>query len=82
MVLLLLNDMFFSNLSKVTYSLAAKIKITQLPKKYTITIIYNGISLKNTVTVKQVLIASKITIKKKTFKKSKKIKKYKITFIR
>ena len=47
----------------------AKIKITQLPKKYTITTKYNGASLKNTVTVKQVLTASKVTIKKKTAKK-------------
>ena len=47
----------------------AKIKITQLPKKYTITTTYNGKSYKNTVTVKQVLTASKVTIKKKTAKK-------------
>ena len=47
----------------------AMIKITQLPKKYTITTTYNGNSYKNTVTVKQVLTASKVTIKKKTAKK-------------
>ena len=47
----------------------AKIKITQLPKKYTVTISYNGKTYKNTVTVKQVVTASKITIKKKTAKK-------------
>jgi hypothetical protein len=58
-----------------TYSVAtdydgyARLKITQLPKKYTITTSYKGTSLKNTVTVKQVLTASKITIKKKTAKK-------------
>ena len=42
----------------------AKIKITQLPKKYTITTTYNGKSVKNTVTVKQVLTAYKVTVKK------------------
>ena len=47
----------------------ARIKISQLPKKYTITTTYNGKTYKNTVTVKQVLAASKITIKKKTAKK-------------
>ena len=47
----------------------AKIKITQLPKKYTITTACNGKTYKNTVTVKQVLTASKVTIKKKTAKK-------------
>ena len=58
-----------------TYSVAtdndgvARIKISELPKKYTITTTYNGASLKNTVTVKQVLTASKVTIKKKTAKK-------------
>ena len=47
----------------------AKIKITDLPKKYTMTTSYNGKSYKNTVTVKQVLTASKVTIKKKKAKK-------------
>ena len=42
----------------------AKIKITQLPKKYTMTTSYNGKTLKNTVTVNQVLTASKVTVKK------------------
>ena len=46
----------------------AKIKITQLPKKYTIKTTYNGITYKNTVTVKQVLTASKVTIKKSSKK--------------
>ena len=49
----------------------AKIKITGLPKKYTITttIPNSDYSVKNTVTVKQVLKASKVTVKKKTAKK-------------
>ena len=42
----------------------AKIKITDVPKKYTIKTTYNGKTVKNTVTVKQVLTASKITVKK------------------
>lgn len=42
----------------------AKIRITDVPKKYTITTTYNGKSVKNTVTVKQVLKASKVTVKK------------------
>jgi hypothetical protein len=42
----------------------AKIKITDVPKKYTITTTYKGKSVKNTVTVKQVLTASKVTVKK------------------
>ena len=42
----------------------AKIKITDLPGKYTITTSYNGKTYKNTVTVKQVLKASKVTVKK------------------
>ena len=46
----------------------AKIKITQLPKKYTIKTVYNGKTYKNTVTVKQVLTASKVTIKKSSKK--------------
>ena len=41
----------------------AKIKITDIPKKYTIKTTFNGKSVKNTVTVKQVLTASKITVK-------------------
>lgn len=42
----------------------AKVKITQTPKKYTVTTSYNGKTYKNTVTVKQVLTASKVTVKK------------------
>ena len=42
----------------------AKIKITDVPKKYTITTTYKGKSVKNTVTVKQILTASKVTVKK------------------
>ena len=42
----------------------AKIKITDIPKKYTMTTTYNGKSVKNTVTVKQVLKAKKATVKK------------------
>ena len=67
----------------------AKIKITDVPKKYTITTTYNGKSVKNTVTVKQVLKAKKVTVKK-TAKKftlkatlkinGKKVKGKKITF--
>ncbi|WP_458404527.1 lectin like domain-containing protein [Methanobrevibacter sp.] len=47
----------------------AKIKISNLPKKYTLTTSYNGKTYENTVTVKQVLTASKVTVKKKTAKK-------------
>ena len=67
----------------------AKIKITDVPKKYTMTTTYNGKSVKNTVTVKQVLKAKKVTVKK-TAKKltlkatlkinGKKVKGKKITF--
>ena len=42
----------------------AKIKITDIPKKYTITTKYAGKTYKNTVTVKHVLKASKVTVKK------------------
>ena len=42
----------------------AKIRITDVPKKYTITTTFNGKSYKNTVTVKQVLKAKKVTVKK------------------
>lgn len=42
----------------------AKLKIVDLPGKYTITTTYKGASLKNTVTVKQVLTTSKVTVKK------------------
>ena len=42
----------------------AKIKITDIPKKYTITTIYNGKSVKNTITVNQVLKTKKVTVKK------------------
>ena len=42
----------------------AKIKITDVPKKYTMITTYNGKSVKNTVTVNQVLKATKVTVKK------------------
>ena len=42
----------------------AKIKITDIPKKYTITTKYAGKTYKNTVTVKQVLKTKKATVKK------------------
>ena len=42
----------------------AKIKITDVPKKYTMTTSYNKKTYKNTVTVKQVLTSSKVTVKK------------------
>lgn len=42
----------------------AKIKITHLPKTYSMTTTYNGKTYKNTVTVKHVLKASKVTVKK------------------
>ena len=42
----------------------AKIKITQAPKKYTITTTYKGKSVKNTVTVKHVLKTTKVKFKK------------------
>ena len=42
----------------------AKIKITDVPKKYAMTTTFNGNSVKNTVTVKQVLKAKKVTVKK------------------
>ena len=42
----------------------AKIKITDVPKKYTITTKYKGKTYKNTVTVKHVLKTSKVTVKK------------------
>jgi len=42
----------------------AKIKITEVPNKYTIITIYDGKTYKNTVTVKQVLKVSKVTVKK------------------
>ena len=42
----------------------AKLKIVDLPDKYTITTTHKGASLKNTVTVKQVLTTSKVTVKK------------------
>ena len=42
----------------------AKIKITDVPKKYTIITKYAGKTYKNTVTVKQVLKTSKVTVKK------------------
>ena len=67
----------------------AKIKITDVPKKYIIKTKFNGKTVKNTVIVKQVLKASKVTVKK-TAKKltlnaalkinGKKIKGKKITF--
>ena len=42
----------------------AKIKITEVPNKYTAITIYNGKMYKNTVTVKQVLKTKKVTVKK------------------
>lgn len=42
----------------------AKVKITDVPNKYTIKTTFNGKTVKNTVTVKQVLKASKVTVKK------------------
>ena len=42
----------------------AKIKITDVPKKYTMTTTYNGKTVKNTVIVNQVLKATKVTVKK------------------
>ena len=42
----------------------AKIKITDVPKKYTMTTTFNGKSVKNTVTVKQVLKTKKVIVKK------------------
>ena len=42
----------------------AKIKITDLPGKYTMTTTFGGKKYKNTVTVKQVLTAGKVTVKK------------------
>ena len=42
----------------------AKIKITEVPKKYEMTISFNGKSVKNIVTVNQVLKAKKVTVKK------------------
>ena len=41
----------------------AKIKITDIPGKYTITTTYRGKTYKNTVTVKQVLTATKASVK-------------------
>ena len=67
----------------------AKIKITDVPGKYTIKTIFNGKTYTNKVTVKQVLKAKKVTVKK-TAKKftlkatlkinGKKVKGKKITF--
>ena len=42
----------------------AKVKITQLPKKYKMKTTFNGKSVKNTITVKQVLKAKNIKVKK------------------
>ena len=42
----------------------AKVKITQLPKKYKMKTTFNGKSVKNIITVKQVLKAKKISVKK------------------
>ena len=67
----------------------AKIKITDVPKKYTMTTTYNGKSVKNAVTLKQVLKAKKVTVKKSAKKftlkatlkiNGKKVKGKKITF--
>ena len=45
-----------------------KIKITDVPKKYTMTTTFNGKSVKNTVSVKQVLKVKKVTVKKRAKK--------------
>ncbi|WP_407413481.1 C1 family peptidase, partial [Methanobrevibacter sp.] len=42
----------------------AKVKITDIPKTYTIKTVYNGKTYTNKVTVKQVLKTSKVTVKK------------------
>ena len=42
----------------------AKIKIVNVPGKYTVKTIYNGKTYSNKVTVKQVLTSSKVTVKK------------------
>ena len=42
----------------------AKIKIDNVPKKYTLKTTYNGKTYTNKVTIKQVLTASKVTVKK------------------
>ena len=42
----------------------AKLKIVNIPGKYTITTTYKGASVKNTVTVKQVLTTSKVNVKR------------------
>lgn len=42
----------------------ASFKITQTPKKYTVTTKYNNIQVKNTITVKNVLIAKNLSVKK------------------
>ena len=42
----------------------AKIKITDVPKKYTMKTTFNGKTVKNIVSVKQVLKAKKVTVKK------------------
>ncbi|MDO5831369.1 MAG: Ig-like domain-containing protein [Methanobrevibacter sp.] len=66
-----------------------KIKITQTPNKYTIRVIYKGMTFKKKLTVKQTLTLKKATVKKSTkkliltatLKKGKKaIKNKKITF--
>ena len=54
----------------------AKIEITEIPGKYTITANCNGKTYNSTVTVKKT--TPKITAKAKSFKKAKKVKKYKI----
>ena len=67
----------------------AKLKITDIPKKYTIKTIFNGKTYKNTLTVKHVLKAKKVTVKKKAKKfvlkatlkiNGKKVKGGKVTF--
>jgi len=42
----------------------AKVLITDVPGTYEVTTIYNGKSVKNTITIKQVLKAKKVTVKK------------------
>ena len=42
----------------------ASIKITQLPKKYTVTATYGGVKVKNTIKVKQILKSKNVKVKK------------------
>ena len=46
----------------------AKVEITDIPKKYTMTTTFNGNSVENSVTVKHVIKAKKVSVKKKAKK--------------